>query len=88
MTPYNWKSDKTRMLRMLRNSKTLKEKHGWARETGAGFIADDIMDVQILDKGHLYFRFPCHRQAMRIRDLNLRETEEAIKYLEKQEGKQ
>lgn len=38
-------SEETQMLKALRNSKTLKEKAGWSREVGAGFIVEDIKDM-------------------------------------------
>ena len=82
MTDYKWKDDKTKMLRMLRNSKTLKEKNGWSREVGAGFIVDDIKSIELLDDKSLIFEFGWGRQTMKVGDLNLRETEEAIKFLE------
>lgn len=82
MTKYQWKDDKTKMLRMLRNSKTLKEKNGWSREAGAGFIVDDIKSIELLDDKSLIFEFGWGRQTMKVGDLNLRETEEAIKFLE------
>lgn len=83
MVTYNWKDDKTKMLRMLRNSKTLKEKYGWSREVGAGFVKDDICYIGLRENGKLLFKFGWgHTQVFMVKELNLRETEEAIKYLE------
>lgn len=79
---YKWQSDKTKMLRMLRNSKTLKEKNGWSRKVGAGFIVDDIMALDLLENKSLVFEFGWGRQTFKVGDLNLRETEETIKFLE------
>lgn len=85
MTKYNWKDEKTRILRMLRNSRTLKQKNKWSREAGAGFIAEDIQNIWLFDDEHktLGFRFPWRCQYFKTGDLNLRETEEVIKFLEK-----
>lgn len=83
MSNYKWKDDKTKMLRMLRNSRTLKVKYGWSRNIGAGFIKDDIKTVHLnSDKTFtIHFNF-LHTQTFTTGDLNLRETDEVIKYLE------
>ena len=47
MSNYNWKDETVKMLRMLRNSKTLKVKNKWSRKVGAGFIKDDIEEVRL-----------------------------------------
>ena len=73
----------TLMLKALRNSHTLKIKNGWIRETGAGFIADDILKIVYNPNKTLtiYFNWP-HQQTFKTAELNLRETEEAIKFIE------
>ncbi len=76
-----YKSEETHMLKALRMSRALKEKAGWSREIGAGFIAEDITDMKIVDKD-IHFTFSWGEQTIAIKDLNLRETEEAIKFLE------
>jgi len=82
MIKYDWKDDTTRMLRALRNSRTLKVKYGWSRESGAGFISEDIKDASLVGKKiRIYFNW-LHQQDFDTCDLNLRETEELIKYLE------
>lgn len=82
---YKWKDDKSRMLRMLRNSKTLKEKNGWSRDGGTGFIADDIQCIWLFDEKNktLGIRLPIGTLFWKPADFNLRETEEAIKFLER-----
>lgn len=74
-------SEETQMLKALRNSKTLKEKAGWSREIGAGFIVEDIKDMRKEGKA-IHFVFEWGNQTIQIPELNLRETEEAIKFLE------
>ena len=77
----------TRMLKALRMSAKIKIKSGWSRDIGAGFIAVDIQNMQLLDKVNtpsyqIRFTFTWGNQDIPIADLNLRETEEAIKWLE------
>lgn len=80
----NQYTDKTRMLKALRNSRTLKEKAKWSRETGAGFILEDIERIELNDRHEIkiYFKWSDSTSWIRTIDLNLRETEEAIKFLE------
>lgn len=76
-----YKSEETQMLKALRMSRALKEKAGWSREMGAGFIAEDITEMKIVGKD-IHFTFGWGEQTIAIKDLNLRETEESIKFLE------
>jgi len=83
-TPKNkFKSKKTELLKILRASRTAKEKAGWSRLVGAGFVDEDIDSVEKVTKHLLKFKFRFgHTQNIRVNELNLRETEEAIKFLE------
>jgi len=82
MTKYEWKNSLSKMLRMLRNSRTLKIKHGWNREIGAGFIKEDIKEAELLPANTIKIAFYFdHVQTFKTNDLNLRETEELIKWL-------
>lgn len=76
-----YKSEETQMLKALRMSRALKEKAGWSRNIGAGFIAEDITKMR-MDNKDIHFTFGYGEQTIIIKDLNLRETEEAIKFLE------
>ena len=86
-----WKSDITYMLQQLRNSRALKVKAGWSREGGAGFIMEDIRGVHlnpdktitILTGGENETEKTWLPLTVSVGQLNLRETEEVIKYLEK-----
>ncbi|MFA5307592.1 MAG: hypothetical protein WC365_09145 [Candidatus Babeliales bacterium] len=78
---YTYKSEYTGALKALRNSRKLKIKHGWSRDIGSGFIAQDITRIAPLPDG-LGFLFSWGTQTIKIADLNLRETEETIKWLE------
>jgi hypothetical protein len=79
------------MLQQLRNSRTLKVKAGWSREGGAGFIMEDIRGVRlnpdktitILTGAENETERTWLHQTVSVGQLNLRETEEVIKYLEK-----
>jgi hypothetical protein len=42
-----YKSEETHMLKALRMSRALKEKAGWSREIGAGFIAEDMTEMKL-----------------------------------------
>ena len=79
---YDWKNTDSKMLRMLRNSKTLKIKNGWSRNVGAGFVDADLTDATLLTENRILIEFPGWNQKVKTGDLNLRETEELIKFLE------
>jgi len=85
MTNYNWKDDKTKLLRMLRNSKTKKEKNGWSREVGAGFVKDDLDSIELGPDNTITIRTEAFAQTGKTGDFNLRETEEMIKFLEEKQ---
>ena len=88
MTEYNWKNDKTKLLRMLRNSKTLKEKNRWTRKSGAGFIKEDIKSLKLGSDKTIIVTAETFTVTGKTGDYNLRETEEMIKFLEgENEGK-
>lgn len=82
MTGYNWKGDKTKLLRMLRNSKTLKEKNGWTRRAGAGFVKDDLDSVELGPDKTITVKAEAFTMTGKTGDFNLRETEEMISFLE------
>lgn len=74
-----WKSPYSRLIKGLRNSRSLKIKNRWSRNIGAGFIAEDIQAIQSIKTG-LRFTFSWGSQTIPIGELNLRETEEALKW--------
>lgn len=79
---YDWKNAETKMLRMLRNSKAIKEKNGWSNNVGAGFVKEDLTNAILLANNTILIEFPGWNQKVKTGDLNLRETNELIKYLE------
>lgn len=77
-----FKDERSYILHQLRMSKNNKEKANWSREIGAGFIKEDITGIEPLEDKSLRFTFSWGSQNIPVSELNLRETEEAIKYLE------
>jgi hypothetical protein len=91
MAKYEWRSEHTEILRRLRASLTVKKKLGWSRNIGAGFVAEDLCGVQYLGSTKVIRIFMGEEMIgpntliydiHSIADLNLRETEELIKWLE------
>jgi len=83
---YVWKSHYSKALKMLRSSLSNKKKYKWSGKTGAGFIEEDIKEVLISGRNMLYIFFKYNGVfVVRPHDLNLRETKEVIKFLEKKE---
>lgn len=87
---YQFKNDYVKMLKILRMSKTIKVKNGWSRNVGAGFICEDIEDLNLtykvrdsLHKNLIIVKTPAMTMKVYPDELNLRETEEAVKWLEK-----
>lgn len=83
MPEYNWKNDTTKLLRILRASKKVKEKNKWSKKVGAGFIFDDIENVQLHGDKSFTLSFAGVTQVLRANELNLRETNELILFLER-----
>ncbi len=66
----------------LKQSLKEKTKAGWARDIGAGFIAEDIDGVSLRGNS-VHIITPTFTQNIPIKELNLRETEELIKAIKK-----
>jgi hypothetical protein len=83
---YAFKTEANHILRALRMSRAAKEKAGWSLKVGAGFLAEEIESVSLGSKVIVYnlnFKFKeGHQQTISIRELNLRETIETIKFIE------
>lgn len=93
--PNNYRTPYSKLIGALKNSATKKHHAGWSRAVGAGFIAEDINDVRYISskeqglykgESRISFGFTWGRQTIPIGDLNLRETEEALKWAEKKEA--
>lgn len=92
---YNWRDERSHILRMLHEARTAKEKAGWSRNIGTGFIGDDLISI------HVAYARPTGRKtkSRAVLDiqlcggsmhyvvdtsaLNLRETDECIAFMEK-----
>lgn len=75
------------MLKALRMSYYQKSKNGWSNETGAGFIAEDLVEVgcDVDEQGKIIIDLKNNGDdwwTVRIPELNLRETKELIIFLE------
>lgn len=77
------------LLRMLKASRKQKIASGWSRKIGAGFIMEDITDVKLGPmSGDLLVAYSgLGHQKINVSELNLRENEETIKYLEAKQRK-
>lgn len=78
---YVHKSVSSMLLKKLRMSRAMKIKSGWSRESGAGFIKEDIKGLAFVED-KILFNFSWGNQEIEIKELNLRETEESINWLE------
>jgi hypothetical protein len=59
----------------------MKISNGWTRESGSGFIVEDILSIARVKGSLLIFHFTWGTQRIQMKDLNLRETEESIQFL-------
>lgn len=79
---YVWKSEYSHIFRKLKMFKTAKEKAGWTRNIGAGFIRADIQDVELNDDGSISIIFLFGAPLrVKVHELNLRETDEVIRFV-------
>ena len=76
------KKNETKLLKMLRTSKTLKEKNGWSRAMGAGFVKDDLDSISLSHDKTITIVTEAFTVTGKTGDFNLRETEEMIKFVE------
>lgn len=85
--PYVHKSEEVRILKLLRQSRALKIKKNWSRETSPGFISEDIQTIKGFGGRVIEITTPASRISVTPSELNLRETEECIKFLEIEDAK-
>ena len=77
---YRFKSETSLLLRIFRMSLIAKKKAGWER-SGAGFLHEEIISISIKKKGLILLITTTTNQELFIEELNVRETEECIKWL-------
>jgi len=77
-----FKSPYHRLQKILSSSMSIKKKAGWSRDVGAGFIKNDIKSVVLYPDNSFKIVFKWdHEQKFKAGDLNLRETEELLKWV-------
>jgi hypothetical protein len=81
-SPYIHKSAETALIKAFKHSRSEKIKSQWSRLTGTGFIAEDIESIERLDDHAIAIKTPSFVLKTPMLELNLRETEECIKFLE------
>jgi nitrate reductase NapAB chaperone NapD len=79
---YNFQNPNTALLNRLKKSLAVKQKSGYSRDVSAGFIAEDLQEIYQDISGEIIVVTEAFRQRMWIKDLNLRETEEAIRFVQ------
>ena len=77
-----FQSDDTYLLTALKHSRSVKIKSQWSRLTGTGSITEDIQSIKKLDDHALAIQTPAFVLKCPTSELNLRETEECIKFIE------
>ena len=77
------KTKEYNLVKAVKMSATMKLKNGWIRDGGSGFIVADIHYVYTPEPNTvtIQFHWP-HTQTFKLSDLNLRETEELLSFLE------
>ena len=85
LTTYEWESPLTHLKRAFGVSITMKTKKRWSRDAGAGFIAEEIKSIYYSKvTGYNIVTPDQHLQMDKLADLNLRETEECLKWIERE----
>lgn len=79
---YKFQSEDTALLNRLKKSMAVKKKYGYNRDVSAGFVAEDLQAIYQDISGQIIIVTEAFRQPMPIKELNLRETEEAMKFVE------
>ena len=76
------------LLNIFEESRDFKEADGWSLESGAGFLAEEIMDVQLIGD-LIVVELPYYEARINVDDLNdihlglnLPETMEVLEFLE------
>ena len=84
MAEYDYKSNLTMLLKSLKASRSTKEKAGWSRGSGSGFIAEEITKISIDPATHiLTVETPGMSLSQKSDGYSLRETDEMITWTEK-----
>lgn len=79
---YTFQSSDTKLLRRLRASRAAKVKSGYSIDATPMFVAESLHNIIQDISGNIAILSPSYSQTLRIRDLNLIETDEAIKFVQ------
>lgn len=68
----------------LKDSVSMKRRSGWSDRVSVGFIMEDITDVTVdkTDDRIITIKTPAFEMWITLPELNLRETEELLRYIE------
>jgi hypothetical protein len=77
-----FKDDDTYILTALKHSRSVKIKSHWSRVTGTGWLAEEILSITKLDDHAIAIRTKAFVLNGQTSELNLRETEECLKFME------
>ena len=77
----NFQNPNTALLNRLKKSLAIKRKHGYSSEVSPGFVAEDLQEIYQDVSGEIIIVTEAFRQRMWMKELNLRETEEAIRFV-------
>jgi len=82
-----WHSPWTKMIKGLKHSLAMKRNRGWSRKIGAGFICEDVASVREVpsDSERMKYEIALKdgtRMETHAEELNLRETEELLAFVE------
>jgi len=101
MTKYDFKNKYTHMLKKARTSFTNKKKAGWSRNVSAGFLKEEIRNITMHGKGvKIFYGTPLPKDKLvlidkgfiaqydNINEINLRELEEMILWLNEKVAKE
>jgi uncharacterized protein (UPF0210 family) len=80
MAKYKFDSSDTQLLNRLRKSLAVKIKQGYSKNVSPGFIAGDLQEIYQDIDGDIIIVTEAFRQKMPMCGLNVRETQEAIKF--------
>jgi hypothetical protein len=81
---YKFQSMETALLNRLKKSMAVKLKSGYNIKVSPGFIAPDLQAIYQDISGDIVVVTQAYHQRMPIKELNIRETQEAIAFVEMQ----
>lgn len=81
---YDYKSNRTMLIKALKASISTKEQSGWSKNIGKGFIQEDIQDIYIDPETHIVsVVLPYTTMQHKLIEYNLGETYEMLEWVQK-----